>query len=313
MNPTGRVFTGMSSPRNSSDITPSNSEVSFPSIRWWCVFQCVFSRQTGRRGPLRAIAFCLAVGGLVLLFGSSCETVQRTVIVPTEIEGATYAGNKACMECHTNICRVFPMNAHSRVDSDKNLMSGQTGCESCHGPASRHIAAGGGRGKFIVNPRKDPEACFQCHLDVQGQFHLPQRHPVLEGRMNCVQCHDPHGKDIYKPSNGSPGLAMGRLNESCAQCHRDQTRPFVYEHPAMREGCVTCHSPHGSVNPKMLVERDVNLCLKCHVQMAGGGVGPGQVYIGKIEHSAYVRQGTCWSAGCHTAVHGSNMSRLLVY
>lgn len=302
----------MDSSINPSKVSASSPEIEIqsPSNTLWRSFRTYFASEIAWMGAAKAAVVCLMVGALVLLFGSSCGTVQRTVIVPAEIEGATYAGNKACMECHTNICRVFPMNAHARVDSDKTQMPGQTGCESCHGPASKHIAVGGGRGKFIINPRKDPEACFQCHLDVQGQFHLPQRHPVLEGRMNCAQCHDPHGKDVFKPSNG---LAMGRLNESCAQCHRDQTRPFVYEHPALREGCVTCHSPHGSINSKMLVERDVNLCLKCHVQMAGGGVGPGQVYIGKIEHSAYVRQGTCWSAGCHTAVHGSNMSRLLVY
>ena len=82
--------------------------------------------------------------------------------------------------------------------------------------------------------------------------------------MSCVQCHDPHGGDIFKPAGG---LAMARHNESCAQCHRDQTRPFVFEHQAMREGCIACHNPHGSINDKMLVESDPNLCLRCHAQV----------------------------------------------
>ena len=81
--------------------------------------------------------------------------------------------------------------------------------------------------------------------------------------MNCVQCHDPHGEDIFKPEGG---LAMARQNETCAQCHREQTRPFVFEHPALREGCTTCHNPHGSINRMMLTQADNNLCFRCHAQ-----------------------------------------------
>ena len=129
--------------------------------------------------------------------------------------------------------------------------------------------------------------------------------------MNCVQCHDPHGRDIFKPAGG---LAMSRLNESCAQCHRQQTRPFVFEHPALREGCVVCHNPHGSINRKMLTQSDPNLCLRCHAQRPGSAATSGQViYIGDYDHTAFLRMGTCWTAGCHTAVHGSNVDVRLRY
>jgi predicted CXXCH cytochrome family protein len=106
---------------------------------------------------------------------------------------------------------------------------------------------------------------------------------------------------------------MARLNEGCAQCHREQTRPFVFEHEALREGCTVCHQPHGSVNPKMLVERDNNLCLKCHAQIAGAGVAPGELYIGKMEHSALLRMGNCWTSGCHISVHGSNFDPFMTF
>lgn len=55
----------------------------------------------------------------------------------------------------------------------------------------------------------------------------------------------------------------------------------------------------------MLIESDNNLCLRCHAQVQGT---PGQIYIGNELHTAYLRLGTCWSAGCHTAIHGSNFS-----
>jgi len=63
-------------------------------------------------------------------------------------------------------------------------------------------------------------------------------------------------------------MPVGRVNETCAQCHREQSGRMCFEHEALREGCTTCHNVHGSINPKMLVERDNNLCLKCHAQVA---------------------------------------------
>jgi predicted CXXCH cytochrome family protein len=258
---------------------------------------------------LAAAALCAGIGALAFLL-NSCST-ERTVVVPQQIEGATFVGDKACSDCHPNISRVFPASPHARLRIENSKMPGQNGCESCHGPGSKHIAMAGRGGleKFIVNPGKNPEGCFQCHEETRAEFHLPQHHPVIEGKMNCVQCHDPHGMDIMKPAGG---LAMARLNESCAQCHREQTRPFIFEHAALREGCTVCHNPHGSVNAKMLVQRDVNLCLKCHAQMQGPGAGTG-LYIGNVDHSTFLRYGTCWTAGCHAAVHGSNTQPFYFY
>ncbi len=257
-----------------------------------------------------AAAAFSAGAGVLIVFSNSCAT-DRTVAVPLQIEGATYVGDNACADCHANITRVFPASPHARLRLENAGMSGQYGCESCHGPGSKHIAMAGGGGleKFIINPGKDPEACFQCHQEIRAEFHLPQHHPVLKGRMNCVQCHDPHGMDIMKPAGG---LAMARLNETCAECHRQETRPVIFEHVALREGCTTCHNPHGSINAKMLVQRDTNLCLKCHAEVQGPAAGRG-FYIGNIDHSTYLRYGTCWTAGCHAAVHGSNTQPFFFY
>ena len=84
----------------------------------------------------------------------------------------------------------------------------------------------------------------------------------------------------------------------------------AFEHEALREGCVTCHNPHGSVNRGMLVQRDANLCLRCHAQVQ---TGADRVFIGKMDHTGLLRNSTCWSAGCHSAVHGSNFSPRLLY
>ena len=74
-----------------------------------------------------------------------------------------------------------------------------------------------------------------------------------------------------------------------------------------------CHNPHGSINQKMLVEDDPNLCLRCHAQVQGPGVPSGEIYIGKVPHAARLQMGTCWAAGCHTAVHGSNIQPQMLF
>lgn len=247
---------------------------------------------------------------LVPLLLISCSTVDRAGVVAPEIEGATFVGNAACVDCHAQYTRPFSSSPHARLHAEAAKLPGSSGCESCHGPGSKHIAAGGGRGKFIVNPGQDPQTCFECHVEVHAEFNLPQHHPVREGKMNCVQCHDVHGSDIMKPAGG---LAMARHNDQCAGCHREQTKRVVFEHGALREGCITCHQPHGSINGKLLRQPDANLCLRCHAQVQFPGQQRGAIFIGRKDHSSFLSRGTCWTSTCHTAVHGSNVDPYLRY
>ena len=120
--------------------------------------------------------------------------------------------------------------------------------------------------------------------------------------MSCTTCHSPHKGSII--SGWGSKLAQ---DDSCLRCHQAQRGPFVFEHEAVREGCQECHQPHGSVNAKLLTERDSNLCLKCHFQQVSGGA----LLIGGADHTLRVRQGTCWTAGCHEAVHGSRVTSSL--
>lgn len=246
--------------------------------------------------------------GLMLLM-MSCSSTGPTVLPPLSIPDAHFIGNRACADCHADIVQKFPGSPHARLRVAGAEASGFAGCEACHGPGSRHVVSRGSA-RLIINPGKKPEACFSCHLDVQAEFQLPEHHPVIEGHMNCVDCHDPHGGDILKPGGG---LAMARHDQTCASCHREQTRPFVFQHGAMREGCTVCHEPHGSLNRKMLLISDPNLCLRCHAQVQGPNVSSGSIFIGNTDHTLYLQAGMCWSSGCHTAVHGSNVDPRLRY
>jgi predicted CXXCH cytochrome family protein len=232
----------------------------------------------------------------------SCVVADRTVMAPPQIPGATYSGTKACAECHSEVTDHFADSTHARLAMEDTKV-GNTGCEACHGPGSVHVKAGGGKGS-IVNPRKSPEACFACHLDKRGEFALPNTHPVLNGKMSCVDCHNVHAGDSVRGT----GAALEGQNETCTKCHSAQKGPFVFEHGAMKEGCTACHNPHGSVNQRMLVARDANLCLRCHLEapLASGQINANAVRHTPEDHTNRLQQGTCWSAGCHEAPHGSN-------
>ena len=215
---------------------------------------------------------------------------------------ATYVGTETCAACHTKQEKEFRHSSHARIAIPGDVGVAQ-GCETCHGPGSLHVEAGGGRGVGgIINPRKDPSTCFECHLDKRAEFRLPYHHPVMEGKMSCADCHNAHAPDVRPWS----ATSVEGINQACFKCHKDQRGPFVFEHEALREGCSSCHKIHGSIHPKMLQARDNNLCLRCHTQV-------NFPRIGDSSHAGRFRDGTCFSAGCHTAPHGSNFDDHLRY
>lgn len=243
----------------------------------------------------------LAVWAIALV---SCVAVNRAVLAPPLVAGANFVGDRACAECHEEQAQHFDSATHAKVALlDKKL--GSTGCEACHGAGSLHVKTGGRKGT-IVNPAKSPEACFQCHLEKRGEFSLAHSHGVLRGDMSCSACHNPHAGDAV----AGTGASLENLNATCIRCHTEQKGPFAFKHSAMNEGCTSCHNPHGSVNQKMLVARDANLCLSCHLETAAQ---PGIILAGGEDHRTRMQNGTCWSAGCHEAVHGSNVSPALRY
>jgi len=271
-----------------------------------------------KRGPawVRGLALA-AVPTALLLLVISCGTVTRSVVVLPNVPGAKYIGSKECEQCHEQIYKGFATADHARLVAEGPNAFG-AGCESCHGPCSLHSDSGGevlppysftsgrpGSGSFgarvtVRQPRATETVCFQCHADVRGQFSLPTHHPVTEDKLSCTACHSPHKGSIYTAG----GTSLLSENEGCFRCHPAQRGPFVFQHEAMHEGCTACHAPHGSVNAKLLTVRNANLCLKCHFQQVSGG----ELFIGGSDHTLRVQQGTCWTAGCHEAVHGSRVS-----
>ena len=82
--------------------------------------------------------------------------------------------------------------------------------------------------------------------------------PLPEGKMSCVDCHNPHGSATRSLLNADS------VNDVCYTCHAEKRGPFLWEHAPVRESCVNCHQPHGSNHDKLLVGARPYLCQQCH-------------------------------------------------
>jgi predicted CXXCH cytochrome family protein len=242
-----------------------------------------------------------------IIFVACVANTQRSPAL-AGLPDAKIVGAKECATCHAEKVAKFSRSTHSKLFVVGVGNEQAAGCESCHGAGGAHVKQGGGRSN-IINPDKNPETCFKCHMEKRGEFRLPNSHPVMAGKVTCSDCHDPHEGGAIM---GKGATSLASETETCLRCHTAQKGPYVFKHQAMREGCTACHNPHGTINAKMLVARDANLCLKCHLEhpvVAGSAT----IMAGGEDHRSRLANGTCWVAGCHEAVHGSNASKALRY
>ncbi len=148
---------------------------------------------------------------------------------------------------------------------------------------------------LMVTPKESVDLCVNCHPGTRLHFSLESHHPLEEGGVFCIDCHDQHG--------GFSGLLLKKdtVKETCFQCHPDKKGPFLYEHADVLEDCMNCHLPHGSVNPDLLEVREPFLCLQCHEghrvnERSGESITP--------EHASHFFT-RC--TDCHSTIHGTDV------
>ncbi len=193
--------------------------------------------------------------------------------------------NARCLECHQQDHAGFDRSAHAEA------RLGCTDCHAVHKPADQaHLLRA-----------TQPMLCYSCHKDVKPAFSRPFHHKVNEGLMNCTDCHDPHGT-----FQKSMAKSAAQDDAVCVKCHQENAGPFIYEHPVVKaEGCVFCHSPHGSSNPRLLARNNINqLCLQCHTGLKGtqftaGGPPTSPVHDQAMQYTSCII--------CHSQIHGSNV------
>lgn len=195
----------------------------------------------------------------------------------------------ACQTCHIKDARRMHW---AFSDHGKAGLS----CTECHGNHTPKAAKGAdAAAKF-----KDASSklCASCHKDVLARFSMPSHHPVKEGALSCVSCHDPHAGKQTAPTGKT---------ESCTKCHQSVRGPHTMEHPPVSEDCTICHNPHGSPNRKLLQAAQPALCLQCHsladLRHAVTGTANGRI------SGAVLRNCTA----CHGGIHGSAFDQHLRY
>lgn len=191
--------------------------------------------------------------------------------------------NESCAGCHRGGTATHWQGSLHAVS--------EVACTNCH--ASHPV-----QDKVLVAATQAP-VCFSCHADKRAAALKPSHHPVLEGRMACADCHNPHGSLTQTMLRGAT------VNDTCLTCHDEKRGPFLWEHAPVQEECTICHTPHGTVQASLLRQRPPYLCQNCHdsslhnSQPFTGASLPG----GALPSRQMVLR-ACLN--CHSAVHGSN-------
>lgn len=203
--------------------------------------------------------------------------------------GATLVNDlDTCRTCHADTMRTFDHTAHARA-------SDRVGCESCHGPRSKHVENPTAElAHEKLTARQQSAVCLQCHEG--GARFGWKAGPHQANDVSCSSCHLVMAKKSERAL-----LIKATAPDTCQSCHAEVRADMnKMSHHPVREGrmdCASCHNPHTST-PSLLARSTVNdTCYSCHAEKRGPFVW---------EH-APARE-SC--ANCHTP-HGSNQRNLL--
>ena len=81
---------------------------------------------------------------ILLLLLVSLAAAAQNQAVPSAA-GTGFVGSNVCKTCHADVWMNFYKNPHFKSIASGKEPPEKTGCEGCHGPAQKHVAAGGGK------------------------------------------------------------------------------------------------------------------------------------------------------------------------
>jgi len=254
--------------------------------------------RAGSIGVLRPISWVVS-GMLVVAVAfaplAANGQVAKTQKADAAMSGATYVGQETCVGCHES---VKGAGMHS-IKADLRTPAGGKGCESCHGPGSKH-ADDPEKVKPMqfgkVSAVEASAACTSCHSTSEHAFWANSKHEARN--VGCVSCHSVHS------SKGDKQLKEATQAKLCASCHQQIANKMNrFNHMPVREdkmACSSCHNVHGSANVRML-RAGTNIdqsCTSCHQEKRGPFLW---------EHAPVAN--SCVT--CHDP-HGSSNDRMLV-
>jgi DmsE family decaheme c-type cytochrome len=191
--------------------------------------------------------------------------------------------SSVCLKCHqlSKQNSFWDVSAHKKND---------VACDNCH---SIHAL------DTMANLKNQVNTCGTCHKDIKARTNRRSHHPIVEGKLQCSNCHNPHG------ALGPSMIKASSVNQLCYTCHAEKRGPFVWGHPPVEEKCTTCHTPHGAVHEKLLVQKAPNLCQECHdfQRHPGTRYSRETLFTGSAPSNRSFGR-SCLN--CHSNVHGSN-------
>ncbi len=198
--------------------------------------------------------------------------------------------NDACLACHQKDAKRSHWEGSIHQARD-------VACTNCHEVHAAHDK--------VRDKKTQPEVCFACHKEQRAQVNRPSHHPIVEGKMGCSDCHNPHG------SVGPKLMKKDSVVDTCYTCHMEKRGPFVHNHEPVNEDCSNCHNPHGTTAENLLKARPPFLCQQCHTPHGGfipqvlGAQVTAPTVNGVGKGTTNLTQGRACN-NCHTQVHGSN-------
>lgn len=206
----------------------------------------------------------------------AAPAAAEPVVVNEATEKAEFVGAESCANCHADQVESFKSAQHARGFAKQKNIEFEKSCETCHGPGSLHVNAGGDKTNPGFATMKDPkklsakavsETCFQCHKDTGRSHWKGSAHERAD--VSCLECHS-----VHNAKSKHAGLIQKNASETCYQCHKDvKAQMRRSAHMPVEEGkmdCSSCHDSHGSGTPKQLKASSTNqLCYGCHQDKRG--------------------------------------------
>ncbi len=200
------------------------------------------------------------------------QAVKGTL--PTVPDAEYVNDDEICGQCHPAYAKTFAENVHRGG-----------GCESCHGPASKHVEARGKQPGLIFSFKSgDPvaraEACLRCHEEnacSAGSKWRTSRHGHQS--VTCVDCHRGH----YNVPEGTPATQESQASNLTRDRSIEQT---AYVQAAKESASVPAKdSTMGGKMPSLrgtsghLGANSPAICYKCHADFQGFAeiAGPHQI------------------------------------
>lgn len=101
-------------------------------------------------------------------------------IEDNRLKAVSYAGQKACVECHSDVGETRATGRHAKLS-----------CEGCHGPLAKHAEDPGTAAATKPNPRT---ICLRCHASNRSRPKFIPQIVVADHADDgpCTACHQPH-------------------------------------------------------------------------------------------------------------------------